>query len=168
MPMRISIEVMPKDVPGELVKILSPISDVGGNVISIIHRRDEQSQKGRLPVRLTFDIDSKAQYEKILERYRKENIRLINGGEVKCYREMVVGMIGHIVHTDLSETIRSIDSLGFCNVTDIQLDMPAVDKESCAIFRIEIENSVNGGRSLVNSRIREICSKKNIQVIDAI
>jgi len=100
-----------KDVPGELVRILTPIADVGGNVISIIHKRDEQSTKGRLPVRLTFDIDSRAQYEKILERYKNENTRVMNGGEIKSYREIVVGMIGHIVHTDLSETIKSIDSL---------------------------------------------------------
>ncbi len=166
--MRISIEVMPKDVPGELVRILTPIADVGGNVISIIHKRDEQSSKGRLPVRLTFDIDSKAQYEKILERYKNENTRVINGGEVKNYREIVVGMIGHIVHTDLSETIRSIDSLGFCNVTGMELDMPAIDKESCAILRIGIESTVTGGRDIVKSRIQQICSTKNIQVIDAI
>ena len=166
--MRISIEVMPRDVPGELVRILTPIADVGGNVISIIHKRDEQSPKGRLPVRLTFDIDNKAQYEKILERYKNENLRVMNGGEVKSYREIVVGMIGHIVHTDLSETIKSIDSLGFCNVTDIELDMPAVEKESCAILRIGIENTVNGGRDIVKSKILQICSTKNIQVIDAI
>lgn len=165
--MRVSIDVMPKDTPGELVKILSPISEVGGNIITVIHRRDELSVKGRLPVHIVFDIDSKAQYDKILDRYNNEKIKIMKQDELKHFNSLVVGMIGHIVRTDLSETINTIDSLRFCNVVNLEIEMPEKKRESCAIFRIEFDNSVNGGKSIVMSRIKEICQKKSIQIVEA-
>ncbi|MFH1127125.1 MAG: hypothetical protein ABIG84_01940 [archaeon] len=165
--MRVSIDVMPKDTPGELIRILAPISELGGNIITVIHRRDELSAKGRLPVHLVFEIDSKEQYEKILERYNDENIKVIKMDELKRFNSLVIGMIGHIVRTDLSETINTIDSLGFCKVVDLQIEMPEKKRESCAIFHIEFDDSINGGKSIVMSKIKEICKRKSIQIVEA-
>ncbi len=166
--MRISLDVMPKDAPGELIKAIEPIGDAGGNIITIIHRRDEKSEKGSLPVHLVFDIDSKAQLENILERYKKENIKVIKVDEFRCFDEIVVGMIGHIMHTDLSETINSIESLGFCNVSDMQIEMPECGRESCAILQISIDTSKKDGCNLLMSKMKEIGEKKNIQVIESV
>lgn len=164
--MRLSIEVMPKDVPGELIRILTPITDVGGNIITVIHKRDELSVKGMLPVHLTLELENKKQFERILERYKNDNISLLKIDELRCFDEITVGIIGHIVRTDLSDTIDSIDSLGFCKVTDLQIDMPEKKMESCAIFRIELDNSVNDAHAHIISRIKQICMKKDIQIVE--
>lgn len=159
------MDVMPKDVPGELVRILQPIASVGGNVISVVHRRDEASSKGNLPVHIVFEVDGRAQVDCIVDTYRKENIRLVKIDEVKCFSEVVVGMIGHI---DLSETINSIDSLGFCAVTDVQIEMGGVKEESCAIFRVDVDSSLDDGRSVVMSKVHDIGVEKNILVVESI
>lgn len=164
--MRISIEVMPKDVPGELIRILAPITDVGGNIITVIHRRDELSAKGMLPVHLKIDIENRKQFDRILERYRKDNINVLKIDELRCFDELTVGMIGHIIRTDLSDTINYIDSLGFCKVTDLHIDMPDKKLESCAILRIEMDNAVEDSKARVISRIREIGMKKDIQIVE--
>ncbi len=162
------MDVMPKDVPGELVRILQPIARVGGNVITVIHRRDEVSLRGNLPVHIVFEVEGKAQVDCIVDTYRAENIRVVKIDEVKCFSELVVGMIGHIVHTDLSETINSVDSLGFCKVSDMQIEMGNVKEESCAIFRVDVDSSVADGCKVVMSKIRETGRKKNIMIVESV
>ena len=162
------MDVMLKDVAGELVNVLRPIARVGGNVITVIHKRDEASSKGNLPVHIVFEVDTKAQVDCIVDGYRKENIRVVKIDEVKRFCELVVGMIGHIVHTNLTETIRSVDFLGFCKVTDMQIDMPDIKRESCAILRINIDCSMKDGRKVVMSKIRETGRKKNIMIVESV
>ena len=46
--MRINLVLELLDVPGQLIKILEPISMLGANLITIIHKRDYKSENGRL------------------------------------------------------------------------------------------------------------------------
>ncbi len=162
------MDIMLKDVAGELVNVLGPIARVGGNVITVIHKRDETSSKGNLPIHIVFEVDSKAQVDSIIDGYRKEKIRIVKMDEVKRFYEIMVGMIGHIVHTNLTETIRSVDFLDFCKVTDLQIDMPDIKQESCAMLRININCSMKDGRKIVMSKIRETGRKKNLMIIESV
>lgn len=40
----ITIDIELKDKPGELLRVLTPISKYGANVISIIHSREEKEE----------------------------------------------------------------------------------------------------------------------------
>ena len=44
-----------KDVPGQLVSVLSPIGDLGANLVAIIHQRDVKNEKGLIPVQITIE-----------------------------------------------------------------------------------------------------------------
>jgi len=46
-----------KDAPGQLVAALHPISEVGGNIIAVIHQRNEKSDKGgTLSVQIVLEL----------------------------------------------------------------------------------------------------------------
>lgn len=44
MKMDLVLELM--DVPGQLVSVLDPISGLGANLVTVIHKRDSKNEKG--------------------------------------------------------------------------------------------------------------------------
>jgi len=133
--MRITLDLEIKDVPGELVKVLHPISDHGGNIISIVHTRDRYSPRGRIPVKITFEIERKL-LERVMQDLKAQEIEIIRVGEQRLLEKKTVLLIGHIVHTDLSDTIDRIDSTGFAEVVDLQLTMPDLNYPSAALLTV--------------------------------
>ena len=57
--MKISADIYVKDVPGTLVSSLEPISTLGGNIVGVIHNR-EQVVSGRISVNVIFNMDQKS------------------------------------------------------------------------------------------------------------
>nr|QNO50795.1 hypothetical protein HMJGLFMP_00037 [Methanosarcinales archaeon ANME-1 ERB6] len=53
-----SVDIELTDVPGQLVLALKPVSDLGGNILSVLHQRDKKTPSGRIPVQLTLEIES--------------------------------------------------------------------------------------------------------------
>ena len=45
-----------KDSPGQLVAALKPISEVGGNIIAVIHQRDEEATGDVLGVQIVLEL----------------------------------------------------------------------------------------------------------------
>jgi ACT domain-containing protein len=64
---RVNVDLRLKDVPGQLIRALEPVSRNGGNIVGVVHRHDLISA-GRIGVNLTFDVPS----EKILEKVQSE------------------------------------------------------------------------------------------------
>ncbi|CAB3287096.1 ACT-domain-containing protein, predicted allosteric regulator of homoserine dehydrogenase [Methanocaldococcus lauensis] len=132
----ITIDIELKDKPGELLKVLTPISKYGANIISVIHSREDK-RGGKVPVRIVIDVEDSEKLKKILEDLEKEGaiIKKIDGKNKKVYLDVVV--IGHVVDTDIKDTIDRINEIGL--VEDLDLIMPHPDKESSAIMRIVID-----------------------------
>ncbi|ENN96153.1 amino acid-binding ACT protein [Methanocaldococcus villosus KIN24-T80] len=130
----ITIDLELKDRPGELLKILTPIAKAGANIISIIHSREEK-RGGKVPVRIVIDAEEE-KVEKIVEELKKiATLKKVDGRDKKVYLDIVV--IGHVVDTDVRDTIDRINEIGL--VEDLDLIMPHPEKESSAIMRITVD-----------------------------
>lgn len=64
--MKINADIYVKDVPGQLVSSLEPISTMGGNIVGVVHNRD-QIISGRISVNVIFTMDQTS-----LEGLKKE------------------------------------------------------------------------------------------------
>lgn len=129
--MKITMDIELKDIPGQLVLALKPVSDSGGNILSVLHQRDKKTPAGRIPVELVIDIEER-KLEGLLEQLKARGVHVVRTGKERLRESMVVLLIGHIVHSDIRETIDSIDSTGFAEVVGLSLCMPGVDEESSA------------------------------------
>jgi len=49
--MIVSMTLELKDIPGQLVLALSPISEFQGNIMSVVHQHDEKTPRGQYPYR---------------------------------------------------------------------------------------------------------------------
>ncbi|NOZ77403.1 MAG: ACT domain-containing protein [Euryarchaeota archaeon] len=159
--MKISLDVVLKDRPGQLVKLLEPISQKGGNIISIVHLR-ETVKEGRVPVHVSFEIKDSSTLEEILEEIEKRDIWVSKVGELSHKERYTMVLVGHIVDTDLRDTIDLIHEVEGAVVADVGLTMPDPDMESSARIVIDVHREVLEN---VLERVDEIARKKDLLVI---
>ena len=133
--MKISMDIELKDIPGQLVRALQPVSDSGGNIVSVVHHHDKKTPSGRIPVQLVVELDEQ-RLERLVRALTERGVHVVRTGEERLKESMVVLLIGHIVHSDLRETIDCIDRTGFAEVVALSLSMPSVDEESSASVTI--------------------------------
>ncbi|KAF5436051.1 ACT domain-containing protein [Candidatus Methanophagaceae archaeon] len=158
-----SIEL--KDIPGQLVLALQPISDFGGNIRSVVHHRDKKTPSGRIPLQLVLEIEDR-NLSVLVDRLKERGVNVVRIGEERLMDSMVVLLIGHIVHSDIRETIDSIDSTGFAEVVELSLSMPGVDLKSSASVTISAvgTDELNDALAILEAA----AEKKGIMVIASI
>ncbi|KAF5431655.1 ACT domain-containing protein [Candidatus Methanophagaceae archaeon] len=163
--MKVSMSIELKDIPGQLVLALQPISDFGGNIRSVVHHRDKKTPSGRIPLQLVLEIEDR-NLSVLVERLKERGVNVVRIGEERLMDSMVVLLIGHIVHSDIRETIDSIDSTGFAEVVELSLSMPGVDLKSSASVTI----SAVGTEELKDALaiLEAAAEKKGIMVIASI
>jgi ACT domain-containing protein len=163
--MKIGLDIVLKDVPGQLVKALEPISRFGGNIISIVHER-EAIKGGRVPIRVNIEVESTENLKKIIKELEKRDIWVSKAGEVKKKEKITVVLIGHIVDTDLRDTVDRMNEIKGVMVADVALAMPHPDKESSA--RMDIELSSGAKIKTAMKRLDEIAGGKKLAVIKSL
>ncbi len=154
-----------KDIPGQLVLALAPISELHGNIMSVIHQHEEKTPRGTIPVQVTFEIDQGV-LDELIEKLEKSGVGVARVGEERLRSSISVVLIGHIIHSDIGDTIDRIDSTGFAEVVDLSLSMPAIEKTSSAylVINAEGENELKNALEI----LREVAIKKDLLMIEPI
>ncbi len=163
--MRLSMDLELQDVPGQLILALEPFRLYKGNIISVVHHRDRKTPRGTIPIRLVFEI-SRSKIEKIKDHLKKNNISVVRIGEDRFVEEVSVLLVGHVVDSDLGDTINQIDSTGFAEVMDLCLKMPGIDDPSSAYIKIRATGKEEMSKAL--AILREVGVQKDLLVIEPI
>ncbi len=154
-----------EDKPGQLIKVLEPISKMGGNIVGIVHQRSKKTPLDRVPVEISLKIDS-TKIDRLLNAVRERGIIVRSFNEVRLTATTSVLLIGHIIHTDLSDTIRKIDIDGEAECVEMHVSMPEILAPSTAVLTI----SASGDEKLKEAleKLREICKEKGLIMIEPI
>lgn len=161
----ITLIVELEDRPGQLLKVLQPISALGGNIVGIIHQRGKKTPLNRLPVEISFKIDG-SKVENLIKELKSLGIIIRSFNEVKLTATTSVLLIGHLIHTDISDTISSIDTDGEAECVEMHVSMPEISGPSTAIITI----SASGKEKLKEAleKLREVCRRKEITIIEPV
>ena len=163
--MKVGLDIVLRDVPGQLVMALEPISKFGGNIISIVHER-EAIKGGRVPIRVNVEVESNENLKRIITELEKQDIWVSKAGEIKKKEKITVLLTGHIVDTDLRDTIDKMNEIKGVMVADVALAMPHPDKESSARMDIEVSEKAKAKTAL--DRLDEIAREKKLVVIKSL
>lgn len=163
--MIISMDLELKDIPGQLVHALIPLSDFGANIMSVLHHHDQPTPSGSIPVQVIFELKN-GRLKDIITELEKNDIRVVTVGKKRLYEELTVILIGHIVHNDMSDTIDQIDNTGFAEVVSISISMPGINEQSSASLVINAEDK----NKLIEAMniLKTVAEKKNLLVIEPI
>ncbi|MDI6888518.1 MAG: amino acid-binding protein [Methanocellales archaeon] len=163
--MRVTMDLELKDMPGQLVLALQPISEFGGNIVSVIHHRDKKTPRGLIPVQITFEIDE-GKLEGLINRMKSDGVTIVQVGEDRLLERVVVILIGHIIHSDIRDTIDRIDSTGYAEVKDLAVSMPGVDQHSAARMVINATGKKEMKKAI--QLLRNVAHEKNLLLIEPI
>jgi ACT domain-containing protein len=152
-----------KDSPGQLVAALKPISDVGGNIIAVIHQREPDRDHDILNVQIVLELPE-GRLEKLLNLLKEQGVHIQRIGEERLLYKRTVIMIGHLMHTDLSDTVDQIDSTGFAEVSELAMSMPAVNERSSS--RITIKAISKDDMAAAIAILRRVSQQKSLLLIE--
>lgn len=154
-----------KDIPGQLVLALQPISELGGNIVSVTHRREKRTPRGLIPVQIAFEIDE-ARVDILVKRLKDDGVVVAQIGRDRLRERAVVILVGHIVHSDIRDTIDQIDGTGYAEVNDLAMAMPGIEQYSSARLII----SAMGKKELSDAMelLRNIAHEKDLLLIEQV
>jgi ACT domain-containing protein len=151
------------DEPGQLLAALKPIAENGGNLLSIFHERGNITPRGRIPVEVDVECPPD-RFDTIVGALREEGVNVIQAGAERYGEEMSVLLVGHLVDTDLSDTLQHIEEASNASLTDLSLSAPeGREQPSSARLRLAIRA---GKVDEALATIREVAAEKELHVIE--
>jgi len=160
---QVSMKLEMKDSPGQLVAALKPISDVGGNIIAVIHQRDPDSTHHMLNVQIVLELPE-GRLDKLVMLLKNEGVHIQRIGKERLLYKRTVIMIGHLMHTDLSDTVDQIDSTGFAEVCELSMSMPAINERSTSRVTIKAVNRDDMEAAL--AILRRVAQQKSLLLLE--
>ena len=152
-----------KDSPGQLVAALRPISDVGGNIIAVIHQREPDSKGGTLNVQIVLEL-AERKIDELVRLLKEEGVHIQRIGQERLVYRRTVILIGHLMHTDLSDTIDRIDTTGFAEVSELSMSMPAINDRSSS--RLTIRSVTKDDMEKAVTILRGVAREKDLLLIE--
>lgn len=161
MKMKLVLEL--QDIPGQLVSVLSPISDLGGNMISIVHDRGVKTEKGLIPIQISIEGE-RENLNAILNKFNEMGINILEKDDVVLRERVSTVLIGDVIDTDVRDTIDRINEIE--DVWVVGLDIK-LNKEYDSSAMITIESPI-GKTDIAFNKIQEIANEKNLLVINEV
>ena len=159
--MNLVLELM--DVPGQLVKVLEPISSLGANLVTVIHKRDYKTENGMVPVQLTLEGEFE-DLKNVVKRFEDLGITITEMDDVVLKEKISTIFFGHIIDNDLRDTMDKINALDGVLIVGCEIKLDGEDK-STALLNIEADI---GLKQIVFDKIAEIAEEKEILVINEV
>lgn len=151
--MRLEVEAELRDVPGELTRVLDVIRDHGGNVLRVVHRRDE-ARGDRVPVEIAVEIASEAG-DPLVEALRDETQLLSSRGQALAHPFAFL-LVGHVFEAG----VRGVTDLLFergCHVHAVEAAIRGRDRPSAVLVDVSAddEDTLTSALAAVEDLARE-------------
>ena len=161
--MRMDLVLELLDVPGQLVSVLEPISGLGANLVTVIHKRDFKNENGMVPVQLTLEGEQD-NLNRIVNRFEDLGFTIVEMDGVVKKEKVSTILFGHIVDKDIRDTMDRINALDGVYVVgfDIKLDGEA---KSTALINLETDF---GKKQYAFDKIAEIAEEKDLLMINEV
>ena len=117
--MKINVDLRLKDVPGQLVIALDPISSCGGNIRGVVHHHDVKDG-GRIAVNVTFESSSDAVFKKILQAWEERDIEVAKINSFTETYPIRYLLVGDISSAEIESVTRSLESIENVVAIDIR------------------------------------------------
>ncbi|MCU4752802.1 amino acid-binding protein [Halobacteria archaeon AArc-curdl1] len=151
------------DEPGELLRALEPISANGGNLLSIHHERGNITPRGHIPVEVDLEC-APGRFDGIVDALRDAGINVIQAGPERFGEELTVLLVGHLVETDLSDTLSTISRDENASVLDLSLTAPdGMEDVSSARIRLAVDS---GNAESVLENLRALADGKGLRLVE--
>ena len=116
--MKVNVDLRLKDIPGQLVGALEPISANDGNIRGVVHHHD-QKVGGRIAVNVTFEVRTEQALERIMEVWKKCEVDI---AKIDAFLEtypLQYLIVGNITSKELESITKGLESME--NIASIEI-----------------------------------------------
>ena len=161
--MRLNLVLELLDVPGQLVSVLEPISGLGANLVTVIHKREDKNEDGKIPVQLTLEGEQE-NLNRVIERFNELGFSIIEKDGVINKEYISTILIGHIVDKDVRDTTDKINALDGIYVVGFDIRLDGEDK-STALLNLEV---AYGKKQFAFDEVKKIADEKDLLMINEV
>jgi ACT domain-containing protein len=154
-----------QDIPGQLLLAMQPLKDNKANIISVVHHRERKTPRGMIPVRFVVEMD-RSKIETVKNQLKESGISVVRAGEDRLIESVSVVLVGHVLDSDLGDTVNRIDSTGFAEVMDLSLAMTGINEPSSAYMKIRATGKAEIQKAL--AILREVGTEKKLLIIEPV
>jgi ACT domain-containing protein len=151
------------DNPGELLHALAPISENGGNLMSIHHERGNITPRGHIPVEIDLGCPPD-RFDDIVEGLRDAGVNVVQAGAERYGEELTILLIGHLIERDLSGTLSRIKDEANAAIFDLSLAAPEGTQEVSST-RLRLATDTGHSDEALET-IRSIAEEKEFTVVE--
>ena len=117
--MIVNAELFVKDLPGQLVGSIEPISLVDGTIMGVMHDR-ERIVNHRICVNITFEVEEQRQLEELMRIWKSKDIIISKIGSVYQTYTMDYLLIGDIDAPYIEGLINKASSIAKLDAVDVR------------------------------------------------
>lgn len=161
MKMNLVLELL--DSPGQLLRVLEPISTFGANLVTVIHKRDYKNENGKVPVQLTVEGEQE-DLAGLINKFEELGFSVIEMDGVIRKEKITTILFGDIVDQNLRDTMDRVNALEGVVIIGFDIKLNG-EEESTALINIEADI---GKKQVVFDKIAEIAEEKNLLVINEV
>lgn len=133
MKMKVNVDLRLKDVPGQLVSALDPISSCGGNIRGVVHHHDVKDG-GRIAVNVTFEASSDPVFHRILDEWEKRDVEVAKiNSFIEAYPIRYL-LVGDISSAEMESVTRGLESIENVVSIDVRYTGAATSSSHTALI----------------------------------
>lgn len=130
--MRVNVDLRLKDIPGQLVRALEPISDVDGNIVGVVHHRDVVVAD-RITVNVTFEVRSEVILQRVLSEWEGRGVDVARLDPLFETFPLEFLLVGKMSPGELKDIGDSLESMRELESLDIRYAGSATSDEKAAL-----------------------------------
>ncbi|MCX6650402.1 MAG: hypothetical protein NT131_01915 [Methanomassiliicoccales archaeon] len=135
--MRVNVDLRLKDVPGQLIKALEPISLNEGNIVGVIHNH-EQVTGGRISVNVTFEYPDQRSLDAIFSMWRERGVEVAKMGEIFRTYPAEYLLLGDLSHSALRSITEGIEKMGGIETIDLQYSLSTTTDSKSVLLLVNV------------------------------
>ena len=109
--MRVNVDIQLKDIPGQLIGALEPISKNDGNIRGVVHRHDIVSG-GKISINLTFEVGNQKALDKILAEWKEKDVDVLKIDHLFETFKLDYVIVGELPPAEVKKIIEGIQAIG--------------------------------------------------------
>ncbi|MDR0888255.1 MAG: homoserine dehydrogenase [Candidatus Methanoplasma sp.] len=137
--MMVNAELYVKDLPGQLVGSLTPISLVNGNIVGVVHDR-EQIVNNRICVNVTFEIGSNSELDQLKSIWKSKDILIARMGSIYETFSVEYMLIGKFSAAYVEELIDQASGIVSFESVDVNYSSKNATSTRTAMISAEVRS----------------------------
>lgn len=155
--MIVNAELFVKDLPGQLVGSIEPISLVDGNILSVMHDRS-RIVNHRICVNITFEVDKECQLAELKKIWKSKDIIISKIGSVYETYTMDYLLIGNIDAQYIEGLISKASNVAALDAVDVRYSSKT-DASANKSGMISVKTRSKEDLSKLDAFLSEECAK---------